>query len=54
MPNGPFCSLTCGLESATKMLFLTGWLKTQVTGQHMPLQVSYVFSIKTDIGPARW
>ena len=47
-------ALTCGFESATKMLFLTGWLETQVTGQHRSLQVNYVFSTKTDIGRARW
>ena len=46
--------LTCWLESATKMLFLTGWLETRVTGQQRSLQVSYVFSTKTDIGLARW
>ena len=46
--------LTCGFESATKMLFLTGWLETQVTGQQSSLQVNYVFSTKTDIGPAWW
>ena len=44
--------LTCELESATKMLFLTGWLETQFTGQHRSLRVNYVFATKTDIGPA--
>ena len=42
-----------GFESASKMLFLTGWLETQVTGQHRSLQASYIFLTKTDIGPAR-
>ena len=42
--------LTCELESATKMVFLIGWLKTQVTSQHRLLQVNYVFSTKTDLG----
>ena len=46
--------LTCGLESAIELAFLTGWLKTQGTGQHRSLQVNYLFSIKTDIGPAQW
>ena len=46
--------LTCGFESATKMLFLTGWLEAQVKGRHSSLQVNYVFPTKTDIGPARW
>ena len=46
--------LTGGLESALKMLFLTGWLETQVTGQHISLQVNYEFSKKTDIRPAWW
>ena len=46
--------LTCWLESATKMLFLTGWLETHVTDQQKPLQVSYVFSTKADIGRVRW
>ena len=41
--------LMCGFESETKILFLTGWFETQVTGQHRSLQVNYVFSIKTDI-----
>ena len=45
--------LMYGLESATKMLFLTGWLETEVTGQHRSLQVNYEFSTKTDIGPAQ-
>ena len=45
--------LACVLESATEMVFLIDWLKTQVTGQHRSLQVNYVFSTKTDIGPAR-
>ena len=36
MPYGPFAvqSLTCELELVTKMLFLTSWLETHVTGQH--------------------
>ena len=46
--------LTCGLESGSEMVFLIGWLKTQVTGQHRSLQVNYEFSTKNDIGPARW
>ena len=46
--------LTCGLESRTEMAFLIGWLKTQVTDQHRPLQINYVFSTKTDIVPVRW
>ena len=45
--------LTCGLESATEMVFLISWLKTQVTGQHRSLQINYVFLTKTDLGPAR-
>ena len=40
-------------ESATKMIFLTGSLETQVTGRHRLLQVSYVFLTKTDMEPAR-
>ena len=43
--------LTCRLEFATKMVFLISWLETQVTGQYRSLQVNYVFSTKTDIGP---
>ena len=50
MRYGLFCSSR--FESASKMLFLTDWLETQVTGQHRSLQVSYVFLRKTDIGPA--
>ena len=46
--------LTCRLESATKMLILTGWLESEVTRHHRPLQVKYVFSTKNDIGPAHW
>ena len=49
-----FCSLTSGLESSTKMLFLIGLLETQITGQHKSLQINYVFSTTTDIGHARW
>ena len=45
--------LTCGLESATEMVFLIVWLKTQVAGKQRSLQVNYVFSTKTDVGPAR-
>ena len=36
------------------VLFLTGLIKTQVTGQHRSLQVNNVFSTKIDIRPARW
>ena len=46
--------LTFGLQSGTEMVFLIGCLKTQVTGQHRSLQKNYVFSTKTNIGPARW
>ena len=46
--------LTCGVESGTEMVILIGWLKTQVTDQLRSLEVNYVFSTKTDIGPARW
>ena len=46
--------LTCGPESATEMDFLIGWLKTQVTGLYRSLQLNYVFSTITDIGPAWW
>ena len=49
-----FAVFTCELKSATKMLFKTYFLETQATGQHRSLQVNYVFSTKTDIGPARW
>ena len=49
-----FAVLTCKLKSATKMLFLICFLETQATGQHRSLQVNYVFSTKTDIGPAWW
>ena len=54
MPYDPFAVLTCELKSANKMLFLICFLETQATGQYRSLQVSYVFSIKTDIGSARW
>ena len=49
-----FAVLKCQLKSATKMLFLTCLLETKATGQHRSLQINYVFSAKTDIGPARW
>ena len=49
-----FAVLTSELKSATKMLFLTRFLETQATGQHRSLEVIYVFSAKTDIGPAQW
>ena len=45
--------LTCGSESVTEKVFLIGWLKRQVTCKHRSLQVNYVSSTKTDIGPLR-
>ena len=46
--------LTCRLQSATKMLFLTGWLETQITGEQRLLQFNYIFLSETNIDPAQW
>ena len=45
--------LTCMLESATKVLFLTNWLETQVTVKLQSLKVNYLFSTKIDTGSAQ-
>ena len=49
-----FCSVDVRAEVCTKMLVLTCFLEIQAAGQHRPLQVNYVFSTKTDIGPVQW
>ena len=45
---------TWKLESATKMLFLTRLLETQIAGQHRSLKVIYVYLTETDIRPVWW
>ena len=49
-----FEGLTCGPESAAKIVLLNGWVEAYVTGQKRSLQVSYAFSTKTDIEPGQW
>ena len=49
-----FLVLTCEVKSATNMLILIYILETQVTGQHGPLQINYLFSTKADLGSAQW
>ena len=49
-----FCSVDVRAEVCTKMLVLTCFLEIKAAGQHRSLQVNYVFSTKTDIGPVQW
>ena len=42
------------LSLQPKCCFLTRLLETQITGQHRPLKVNYVYLTKTDKGPVSW